>query len=236
MSILKSKGIVPQNSEDEAITIFEQLIKDDEGNVIPFTDVDCTNMAEYVRTYWKAYKDFSSTYLANKLEQKRQIAKQEGRDPNKETTNANTFNGAIFEYIIATLLYKKGITPFYTQAKVAFVPNVIYDIILYTTEANIICLTLKTSFRERIKQADLEAVALRYVHRRAKTFLLTLSSKEANTQKKNLTKGGFLGLTTIVDCNKQEDLDNLIENLSLCKYRVSETIDTVCGHLVGTKE
>ena len=90
-----------------------------------------------------------------------------------------TLRGSIFEYIIYTLLYREGIRPFYTQAKVAFVPNVNFDTLLYCRSTPV-SLSLKTSLRERYKQADLEAIALKYVHRKSKCYLLTMDSKEAS--------------------------------------------------------
>ena len=89
---------------------------------------------EYVQKYWAALEK-----------------------ANKPTLHTNTF-----KFIIYSLLYREGIKPFYTQAKVAFVPNVNYDALLYNQSAPV-SLSLKTSLRERYKQADLEAVALRYI-------------------------------------------------------------------------
>ncbi|MCE8162967.1 MAG: hypothetical protein I3273_00595 [Candidatus Moeniiplasma glomeromycotorum] len=81
-------------------------------------------------------------------------------------------NGAIFEYLVAVCLYTKRVVPFYLQAKVSFVPNATYDIILYAAEGYPITLSIKTSLRERYKQADLEGLALKSVHRRAKIIWL----------------------------------------------------------------
>ena len=114
---------------------------------LTFEQVDYNSPLDYVAKFWKRY--------------------QERNDRN------NSLNGKIWECIIITLLYREGLLPFYTQAKVAFVPNVEFDVLLYTSSRPI-SLSLKTSLRERYKQADLEAIALRYVHRRAKSYLLTL--------------------------------------------------------------
>ena len=58
-------------------------------------------------------------------------------------------NGKFFELCIATLLIREKILPFYVQAKVACVPNVEYDFILYSKEVGPISMSLKTSLRER---------------------------------------------------------------------------------------
>lgn len=88
-------------------------------------------------------------------------------------------NGKMFEVLLATVLVRERILPFYISVEVAFVPNVVYDLMLYDCAAGPICVSAKTSLRERYKQADLEAYALKSVHRRAKYYLVTLSHEEA---------------------------------------------------------
>lgn len=147
-----------------------------------------------------------------------------------EKVNQPTYNGNVFEYIIYSLLYREGIKPFYTQAKVAFVPNVNYDALLYNQSAPV-SLSLKTSLRERYKQADLEAVALRYIYRRAKSYLLTMDTREANVQKAKILSGDIMGLDEIIDCNT-DDINRLIANLKGMQFTTSIKIDTVEGNLI----
>lgn len=139
-------------------------------------------------------------------------------------------HGNLFEYIIYSLLFRENIRPFYTQAKVAFVPNVNFDALLYCKSAPV-SLSLKTSLRERYKQADLEAIALKYVHRRSKCYLLTMDTKEANAQKGKILSGDIIGLDEIIDCNT-DDIDRLITNLKQISFAVSEKIEVVQGNLV----
>lgn len=148
-----------------------------------------------------------------------------------EKTGNPTLHGNIFEYIIYTLLYREGIRPFYTQAKVAFVPSVNFDALLYSQLAPV-SLSLKTSLRERYKQADLEAIALKYVHRRSKCYLLTMDSKEANVQKSKILSGDIIGLDEIIDCTS-DDINKLITNLKATTFTTSIKIDVVQGNLVG---
>ena len=146
--------------------------------------------------------------------------------------HSNSVNGKFFELIIYTLLYREGLVPFYTQAKVAFVPNIEFDTILYTVSSPI-CLSLKTSLRERYKQADLEAIALQHVHRRAISFLLTLDPEEAADCKAKIKSGDIIGLNRIIDCGTS-DIDELIEELHKIKsdLTVSSKIDVISGNLV----
>lgn len=147
-----------------------------------------------------------------------------------EKTGHSTLHGNVFEYIIYTLLFREDIRPFYTQAKVAFVPNVNFDALLYCQSAPV-SLSLKTSLRERYKQADLEAIALKYVHRRSKCYLLTMDSKEANVQKNKILSGDIIGLDEIIDCTS-DDINKLIISLKATNFTQSTKVDIVQGNLV----
>ena len=146
---------------------------------------------------------------------------------------ATRINGAFFEHIIYTLLYRENILPFYTQVKVAFVPNIEFDTILYS-KSSPICLSLKTSLRERYKQADLEAIALKYVHRKAQSYLLTLSSSEALLIKNKIEDGQVIGLDNVIDCNSDE-IDDLIKKLKKKVFTESETVEVLQGNLITNK-
>jgi len=130
---------------------------------------------------------------------------------NHPETNSN-LNGKMFEYILATLFVRENILPLYLSAKVAFVPNVIYDLMLYTSERGPICLSAKTSLRERYKQADLESIALKYVHRKALSFLITLEVNEAKSVKAKIISGHVIGLDDVVVA-KSNEFDELINEL-----------------------
>ena len=149
-----------------------------------------------------------------------------------ENANQPSLHGNVFEFIIYSLLYRENIRPFYTQAKVAFVPNVNFDALLYNQSAPI-SLSLKTSLRERYKQADLEAIALKYVHRRAKSYLLTLESDEAQKCKERVKMGEIIGLDGIIDCNTTE-INDLISELHKIKkeFTESKTVEVVTGILI----
>lgn len=147
-----------------------------------------------------------------------------------EKAGKPTLHGNVFEYIIYTLLYRENIRPFYTQAQVAFVPNVNFDALLYCKSAPV-SLSLKTSLRERYKQADLEAIALKYVHRRSQCYLLTMDTKEAKVQKEKILSGDIIGLDKIIDCNTN-DIDDLIASLKHTTFETSDKIEVVHGNLI----
>lgn len=167
-----------------------------------FMSVKYKSPQEYIYQYWQAL--------------------QKANQPN--------LHGNVFEYIIYSLLFRENIRPFYTQAKVAFVPNVNFDALLYNRSAPI-SLSLKTSLRNGYKMADLEAVALRYIYRRSKSYLLTMDTKEANVQKAKILSGDIMGLDAIIDCNT-EDINQLIAELKKVQFTTSIKIDAVEGNLI----
>ncbi len=207
MGILKDLDIVRGNNT-LAGGIFEDLFPS-------FMDVIYNQPNEYISTYWKAYLAIRDDRLEND-QQKRGV------------------NGKIFEYIIATLLIRENIFPIYMNAKVAFVPNINYDLLIYSTDKGPICLSAKTSFRERYKQADLESIALKYVHRRSQCYLITLSQEDAvmvNTKQK---AGDVIGLDQAV-CATHNDFNLLIEKIKDLNLVVAPSIDVIETNQIVTQ-
>lgn len=158
-----------------------------------FFEIEYDTPKDYIEKYWQAYQNH----------------------PNR----SNSLNGKIFEYILATLCVRENILPFYLEAKVEFVPNVNYDLIFYTKERGPICWSIKTSLRERYKQADLEATALKNVHRRALSYLITLEEKEIQRLKEKINNGEVIGLDNVILANSPE-FDQIIMDLK--KYDLYE--------------
>jgi hypothetical protein len=171
MGILRDLNLV-RGELNLASKIFEDLLPS-------FMDVDYQTPNEYVAKYWNEYLDVRDDLI-----------------PNEQTRRG--VNGKIFEYILATLLIRERIFPIFMNAKVAFVPNINYDLLLYSSDQGPICISAKTSFRERYKQADLEAIALKYVHRKSKSYLVTLSELDANMVNAKQKNGDVIGLDKAV--------------------------------------
>jgi hypothetical protein len=129
----------------------------------------------------------------------------------------NNLNGKLFEAILATVMLKNGISPIFIQAKVVFVPNVNFDFIIYSKEHGPISISAKTSLRERYKQADLESVSLKYVHRKAKCFLVTMDKEEATRLERKRSNGDLLGIDEIVlgDENSFNEMIQFLSTLNL---------------------
>jgi hypothetical protein len=118
-------------------------------------------------------------------------------------------NGNVFEVLISVLLYRQGLKPLYQQATIAFVPNVIFDLVLYTKEYGPVVLSIKTSLRERYKQVDLEGTVLRNVHRRARTYLITANKNEAASVNRKITGFDVQGIEKVVYAFGK-DMDELV--------------------------
>jgi hypothetical protein len=136
----------------------------------------------------------------------------------KDLNNVDrSVNGSVFECLISILLFRENIFPLFTQVQLAFVPNAIFDLLLYNTSNEIISLSLKTTLRERWKQADLEAFALKNVYRNSSSFLITLSENESNTVNSKIKSGGVLGLNEVILADS-DNFDILIDKLNKERY------------------
>jgi hypothetical protein len=174
-----------------------------------FMEVEYSTPSEYVRTYWNEYQKLTDT-------------------------NSN-LNGKVFEYILATLCIRENILPLYLSAKVAFVPNVIYDLMFYTAERGPICWSVKTSLRERYKQADLESIALKYVHRKALSYLITLDEREARGVKEKIKTGDVIGLDNVIVATEPE-FDQLVADLKTFQFEEPPTVKVIESNQVVTIE
>ena len=139
-------------------------------------------------------------------------------------------NGRIFEYLVCETLAQQGITPFYYQAKFERVPNVEFDIVLYDPYRPVV-LTMKTSLRERYKQADLEGAALRQVYRQADVYLITMSVKEANGVMNKINDGAVMGLTQCIVASNME-YNTLLEEMKQRKFSSATPVTPVDGKLL----
>ena len=213
MSILQDLGITVGKNKKVA-QIFEGLHPD-------FWQIKYKKPSEYISRYWNLYVDARGV---------KNVEEEDG-----EKKNGNSSNGKIFEYILATLLIREDILPIYLNAKVAFVPNVNYDIMLYTAERGPVCISAKTSLRERYKQADLEAIALKYVHRRALAYLLTLDANEAKSVKAKIKSGDVIGLDDVIVATSPE-FDAFIASLKTLVYSDPPTVKVIESNQIITRE
>ena len=145
----------------------------------------------------------------------------------------NAINGYVFETLIAILLSQKNLAPLYHQAHIAFVPNVRFDLVLYSKEFGPIVLSAKTSLRERYKQVDLEGWVLRQVHRQAKTYPITVDRKYTPIVNKKIAKGDVMGIEQVIYA-LDKDMDDLILQLSQLTLKKPGTADIMTAKTILT--
>ncbi|MGV6989692.1 hypothetical protein ACWA5Z_12515 [Testudinibacter sp. P80/BLE/0925] len=153
--------------------------------------------SDFIKNYWTFYKD--------------------------NYPNNPSINGTIFEELLVLSLLRENISPIYVQAKLAFVPNVILDIVLYNRKTPI-TISAKTTLRERWKQADLEAMATKYVHREAKCYVVTLSHNEVFARRNE--NNSYMGINDFILADT-DDYDHLINKLKKLHFSKSEEIKII---------
>lgn len=208
MGLLNKLNIV-SGLDGQSSTIFEDLFPS-------FLELECSSPSDYVNQYWNAYLEIRDEKITN------------------EQTKRGV-NGKIFEYIICTALIRERILPIFINAKVAFVPNINYDLLLYSQENGPICLSAKTSFRERYKQADLEAMALKNVHRISKSYLITLSDYDAEQVSKKIIKGDTFGLDDVIVATSAK-FDQFIIELKALNFSLSPSVSVIESNQIITEE
>jgi len=137
-----------------------------------------------------------------------------------------SLNGNVFEGLLATILYRHAVRPLYVQAKLAFVPNVEFDFIAYSKKYGPIILSAKTSLRERYKQADLEGMMVRQVHRKAQSYLITLNVAEARNVNQKIEQGQVLGIDKVILATNEE-FDSLVKSLVEMEFYTPPKIDVL---------
>lgn len=152
---------------------------------------------KFISTYWSLYKKL---YVGN-----------------------NSTNGTIFENLVIIALGRAGIENIYFQTELTYVPSAIFDVFLYHPDGSY-ALSIKTTLRERWKQADLEALAIKQVHKDVKCFVVTLSEKEVITRRKNDSL--YAGLDGFVIADSHE-FDLLVEELIEKKFQVAGSVPII---------
>ncbi len=143
----------------------------------------------------------------------------------------SSINGRIFEYLVCETLAQSGIFPFYFQAKFHHVPNCEFDIVLYHPRKPVV-LSVKTSLRERYKQADLEGMALRQVYRQARQYLITLNAAEAAANRPKIAAGDIIGLDDIIVADNVE-YDDLLNRLAAEQFEMAAPVTPIIGRPVS---
>lgn len=140
---------------------------------------------------------------------------------------SNSMNGTIFENLIIIALGRAGIKNIYFQTELTYVPSAIFDVFLYHSEGSY-ALSIKTTLRERWKQADLEALAIKQVHKDAKCFVVTLSEGEVAARRRN--DSVYAGLDGFVLASNRE-FDELVAELTEHDFQIAGSVPIIKSDL-----
>ncbi len=152
-------------------------------------------------------------FLLNTIKKCRKSATEKGKSP-QQIAN---MSGNWLEFAMLLALKHEKFTPVYWQAEFAPVPNAYNDVMVWTKEYGPIIMSCKTSLRERYKQADLEAVALRSYYPDGKFYIITLDADKAHLAniRKKLTAGEIVALQTIYAEDNVDELFKFLKRLTI---------------------
>ncbi len=162
-----------------------------------------------------------------------EFIKQRWEQYKRQYGSNNNLNGKVFETLISIVLCRRGIVPHYIQAKVAHIPGVNYDCIVFTREIGPISISAKVSLRERWKQADLEALALKNIHRRAQSYLVSM--EETEVRRRQSDPGSAMALNGFILASSNE-FDTLLDHIASFTPIEATSVVTVTGPLVASAE
>ncbi len=154
-------------------------------------------------------------------------------EENNETSapRMRAHNGRMLECLVIDALWKRGVLPLYYQAKLTHIPHVVYDILLYHPERPVV-LSCKTSLRERWKQADLEALALKQVYRGATSVLVTLSAEGESVQRQ-IERTEVFGLDACVIVRPDDQaFDELLDKLGRRQFSEAKPVEPLQGKYI----
>ena len=152
-------------------------------------------------------------FLKQTVEACRQQAAKDGQSPQSIGSAA----GHWLEWATIVALREQKLTPMYWQAEFAAVPKNYNDVLLWSKEHGPVVLSCKTSLRERYKQADLEAVALRQHYPNARFFIVTIDADKRHVTniRKKITGKELLALHAIYDETNADELLTFFKTLTL---------------------
>lgn len=128
--------------------------------------------------------------------------------------------GNWLEYAVLIALQHHRLLPAYYQAEFKAVPNARQDVMIWSKEHGPIILSCKTSLRERYKQADLEAVALKAHYPNARFFLITLDEDKQHVERvrKKIADKEIVALQAIYDETNIGELFAFLNTLTLITF------------------
>lgn len=153
-------------------------------------------------------------------------------NPNTQVNqDVRPVSGKVLELLVVDALWLAGISPMYYQASLPYIPATKYDIFVYHPISPHV-VACKTKLRERWKQADLEALALRNVYRGAINVLIT-TDPEGHDRQRSIRERTVAGLDQVIVIEDgSSEFDEFIDRLSTFTPSVAEPVLPVVGRVL----
>jgi hypothetical protein len=142
----------------------------------------------------------------------------------------NNIRGSVFEYLVGLSILKAGIKPFYRQAQITYVNNAIFDFALWKNGEVPISLSVKTSLRERYKQAELEAAALKGVHKKSENYLITLDHQQVariSNNSNSIDHHSFIDKYILADRAEFDELIKYFQSINFEEPKIISPMKTL---------
>jgi len=167
---------IPENNYE---VTFNKIYKTDK---LEFRDVK-----SFIKRFWKQYERNKEKLFENR-------------------SNYNNHNGKIFELLLFQILKHENIIPFFYQAKLSLINNTIFDFVYLNKKMVPIVLFLKTSLRERYKQAELEARLIKNIFPGAKCYIICLENDDKiEKYNKMIDSNDIIGIDKFFNENNLSD-------------------------------
>ncbi|MFT2804797.1 hypothetical protein ACMUE1_01905, partial [Candidatus Phytoplasma asteris] len=93
----------------------------------------------------------------------------------------------------------QGIIHLYPQVYLFFIPDIKFDLVLFTKKKRIIAFNFKTCLRERYKQAMVEGQQLKKLDTRFEYYLLINDATETQKLNNKITNGKVQGINQVIN-------------------------------------
>jgi hypothetical protein len=152
-------------------------------------------------------------FLQRTVDNCRRSAVAQGKSP----SSIGSMGGHWLEWAVLVALKAKGFTPAYSQAEFTEVPRAFNDVMVWSKEFGPVIMSCKTSLRERYKQADLEAVALKNHYPNGKFYLVTLEDdvRHLKRVRGKVADKEILALEAIYAADNADELFAFLKTLTL---------------------
>ena len=139
-----------------------------------------TDPRNFINHFWNIYENSRESEIKTRI--------QSGENPNSVSQSFRSKNGKAYEAIFLFLLDKLNFKILSMDEEISGVELVKPDFIFKAPKKTVL-LSLKTTARERWKQADWESMRFKHVYPDTKCYLITLNETEKKVLKKKIDNG-----------------------------------------------